>query len=117
MFNKQHGLAAWLLDYSTARCRAQAALEKSSATLGVVISQGAYLVRKWAQVGRLEFAFWTLQLFFASWILKPAVSVLLISFDFPSARLLAWDSFLISSNFWWNYSIFLRQVVHFNFCR
>lgn len=49
-------------------------------------------MRKWAQVGRLEFAFWTMQLFFASWILKPDVSVLSQSFHFASARILAWDS-------------------------
>jgi len=74
-------------------------------------------VSKWARVGRLEFAFWTIQIFFVSWILKPKVSVLLISFDFVSAshRILAWDSYLMSSNLWLNYSRYLSHAVHLVF--
>lgn len=63
------------------------------------------LVSKWARVGRLEFALWTIQLLSAS-------------FNFTSSghRILAWDSYLTSSNFCWNYSIYLRHTAHFNFC-
>ena len=119
MFNKQHKLPVAGCPAACLQCskvQHSGSLEKDS--VGMVILSGAYLVSKWAQVGRLEFAFWTIQLFVAPWILKLELSVLLISFDFASAshRILAWDSYLTSSNFWLNYSMYLRHAVHFNFC-
>lgn len=61
-------------------------------------------MNKWAGVGRLDLASWAGQLFFASWVLKPEVSVLFISIDSASAshRPFAQDSYLASGNFWWN---------------
>lgn len=86
-------LAALLLDYSTARCRARAAGERLCYTwLGDLLR---CLPGEKVGSGRKAGAcFLDNVAFFASWILKPAVSVLLISFDFPSARILVCDSYM-----------------------